>query len=59
MRVQYHLIAVILSMMMWVMSFDVARDAYHNAEEVGAIPNLHFHSHFHRFMHDLQWESSI
>lgn len=59
MRVQYQLIAVLLSMMMWIMSFDAARDAYHDAEKVGVIPNLHFHNHFHILMRDIRQESAI
>jgi hypothetical protein len=59
MRLQYHLIAVLLSMIIWVMSFDVARDAYHDAEEAGAIPNLHLHNHFHLLIRNIKRESSI
>lgn len=54
MRVQLYIIAGLLSMIMWVMSFDAARDAYHDAEEVGAIPNLHFHNHIHALVKSIR-----
>ncbi len=41
MRVQYFLIAFLLSMIMWVLSFDATRDAYHAAEYAHVIPNEH------------------
>ncbi|MBP2549603.1 hypothetical protein J2858_002526 [Neorhizobium galegae] len=50
MRVQYFLIAFLLSMIMWVLSFDVARDAYHVAESAHLIPNEHIR---HRLSHIL------
>ena len=41
MRIQYLLIAFLLSMIMWVLSVDGARDAYHLGEYAHVIPNEH------------------
>jgi hypothetical protein len=54
MRGQIYIIAALLSLIMWVMSFDVAVDAYHDAQEVGAIPNLHIRSHLHHIIHEIR-----
>ncbi|KAA0680118.1 hypothetical protein DTW90_37380 [Neorhizobium sp. P12A] len=38
MRIQIHIIAVLLSMMSWVISFDAARAVYRHAHEAGMMP---------------------
>jgi hypothetical protein len=50
MRVQYFLIAFLLSMIMWVLSFDAARDAYHAAEYAHVMPNEHIRARLSHFL---------
>ncbi|WP_377298681.1 hypothetical protein [Rhizobium sp. SGZ-381] len=50
MRIQYFLIAFLLGMIMWVLPFEAARDAYHVAEATHLIPNEHIR---HRLSHIL------
>lgn len=44
MRVQIYIIATLLSVMMWRLSFEESRDVYHDAERQGIFPNLHIES---------------
>ncbi|MBB3457223.1 hypothetical protein FHT86_005541 [Rhizobium sp. BK313] len=41
MTAKAYIIAMLLSSILWVTSFDVARHAYRDAQKAGAIPNLH------------------
>jgi hypothetical protein len=56
MRFEIYLIALLLSAIIWVMSYDVAKDGYRGAEEVGAFPNLHVRNHLHRLLDDVRPE---
>lgn len=41
MRNKLLFIAILLSLNLWVVAFDVSRAGYHEAQEVGLMPNLH------------------
>ncbi|MDL2409125.1 hypothetical protein PY650_26510 [Rhizobium calliandrae] len=52
MTAKAYIIAMLLSSILWVTSFDVARHAYRDAQRAGAIPNLHLKETAHRWIFD-------
>ncbi|AYG62655.1 hypothetical protein QD460_20305 [Rhizobium jaguaris] len=52
MTAKAYIIAMLLSSIMWVTSFDVAQHAYRHAQKAGAIPNLHLKETAYRWIFD-------
>lgn len=50
MTAKAYIIAMLLSSLLWAMSFDVAQHAYRHAQRAGAIPNLHLKQTAHRLI---------
>ncbi|WP_143540744.1 hypothetical protein [Rhizobium sp. L43] len=50
MRIQIYIIALLLSAIMWSISFDAARESYHAAQSAGLMPNLHINKKLDRIL---------
>ncbi|HWT56442.1 MAG TPA: hypothetical protein VN284_01135 [Rhizobium sp.] len=50
MRIQIYIIALLLSAIMWSISFDAARESYHAAQSAGLMPNLHINKKLDRVL---------
>ncbi|EJT04662.1 hypothetical protein [Rhizobium sp. CCGE 510] len=50
MRIQIYIIALLLSAIMWSISFDAARESYHAAQSAGLMPNLHINKRLDRVL---------
>ncbi|WP_176538952.1 MULTISPECIES: hypothetical protein [unclassified Rhizobium] len=50
MRIQIYIIALLLSAIMWSISFDAARESYHAAQSAGLMPNLHINKRLDRIL---------
>ncbi|MBX4959609.1 hypothetical protein [Rhizobium lentis] len=50
MRIQIYIIALLLSAIMWSISFDAARESYHAAQSAGLMPNLHINKKIDRIL---------
>lgn len=50
MRNKLLLIAILLILYLWVVTFDVTRAGYHEAQAAGLMPNLHIGNSFRRLI---------